>query len=132
VSGVLTVSETTSLPFHAALRELLEHHKIADTPGMPKSLQQLADRTQRLDPEGGWSKANIQRLASRPENRVWRPPTLRNMQIIAEAFGLPHTYWCEYREHLAAERAREVTAEVGLEPVLRALSVLADQHRSRG
>ncbi len=56
-----------------------------------------------------------------------RPPTVENMEVLAAAFSVDPTYFREYREHVAAQRARVLASRLGLDAVLDKLAELDDQ-----
>lgn len=58
--------------------------------------------------------------------RAEKIPTPENMEILAAALGVSPTFWREYREHTAAQRARVLAARVGLDAVLAKLAELDD------
>lgn len=51
-------------------------------------------------------------------------PTVENMESCAAALGVEPSYFREYREYLAAQRARALTARHGLDAVMGALAKL--------
>lgn len=54
-----------------------------------------------------------------------RRPTVEAVEIVARAAGVNPTYFREYREHVAAEEAKRLANEVGLDEVLAKLRELA-------
>lgn len=48
-------------------------------------------------------------------------PTVDNLETLARALDVDAEYFREMREHMAAERARELTRDIGLDEVLAAL-----------
>lgn len=97
-------------PFIPALRDLMEEREF--------SFRKLVRETGRYR-EGGYSLAYLSKLATGRDR-----PTAENMAVIARAMGADPTYFREYREHVAAERARELARRVGLDEVLAALEPL--------
>lgn len=53
-------------------------------------------------------------------------PTPENMETLAVALGVQPTHFREYREHVAAQRARVLAARLGLDLVLEKLAELED------
>lgn len=87
------------------------------------SFRGLAERTVTVDGRG-LSNGYIAALVNGRSN-----PTTNNLYVLARAAGVEPTYWVEYREHLAAERARVLTREIGLDEVLAKLDELQGENR---
>ncbi len=108
------MSPTSSKPFGDALRELM-HAK-----GL--SYRELAQATRALDGKG-MTHAHINMLANGHDR-----PSMRAMELIAQACGVTADYFAEYR--LAAAMRELDPAEVGLEQALENLNArLADQRQ---
>jgi transcriptional regulator with XRE-family HTH domain len=106
------MASTSSKPFGVALRALM------DTRGM--TYRELAEETRLIDGRG-MTHAYINMLVKGHDK-----PSVRAMQLIAQACGVPPDYFAEYRLNAAM---RELDpAEVGLE---RALENLNDRLESR-
>lgn len=102
-------------PFGEALRVLMEEHGY--------SYRGLAERTRQLDGKG-MTHAHINMLAKGHDR-----PSMRAMELIAEACSVDPTYFAEYR---LAQAMRELDpTEVGLEQALETLNArLAGRRRS--
>jgi transcriptional regulator with XRE-family HTH domain len=100
-------------PFGEALRELMG----------PRALtyRQLADETRKLDGRG-MTHAHINMLANGHDR-----PSMRAMELIAQACGVDPEYFAEYR--LAAAMRELDPAEVGLEQALENLSARLGRRR---
>lgn len=101
-------------PFGEALRVLMEEHGL--------SYRALAERTRQLDGKG-MTHAHINMLAKGHDR-----PSMRAMELIAQACGVEPTYFAEYR---LAQAMRELDpTEVGLEQALATLNArLAGRRR---
>lgn len=102
----------SQLAFPRALRKLMAEQGL--------SFQKLAARTQAVDGRG-LGRAYLNQLATKK-----RQPTINNLYVIARAVDIDPRYFREYREHLAAERARELAQQIGLDEVLAKLDELQD------
>ncbi len=115
--GMVTVRmrPESNKPFGEALRVLMEEHGY--------SYRGLAERTRQLDGRG-MTHAHINMLAKGHDR-----PSMRAMELIAEACGVEPTYFAEYR---LAQAMRELDpTEVGLERALETLNVrLAGRRRA--
>lgn len=102
-------------PFGEALRVLMEKHGY--------SYRGLAERTRQIDGKG-MTHAHINMLAKGHDR-----PSMRAMELIAEACDAPPTYFAEYR---LAQAMRELDpTEVGLEQALETLNArLAGRRRA--
>ena len=97
-------------PFPDAMRELMELRDM--------SFGRLVVATGRYrDPP--YSKAMLHALSSGKA-----APIVDAMVVIARALDVDPTYFREYREHLAAEEAKKMMREVGLDEVLAKLREL--------
>src|ERR1700738_684758 len=104
-------------PFGDALRTLMDERGL--------TYRALAEETRRLDGKG-MTHAHINMLANGHDR-----PSLRAMELIAEACGVQPEHFAEYR--LAAAMRELDPAEVGLEQALANLNArLAAQRRSGG
>lgn len=99
-------------PFHVALQALMKRHDV--------SYRGLSELTHAVDKP--LSHAYLNHLGTGREKK----PTVENMEAIAQALGVDATYFREYREHLAAQRARALAARHGLDAVLAKLGELDD------
>lgn len=102
-------------PFGAALRVLMDEHGY--------SYRGLAERTRQLDGKG-MTHAHINMLAKGHDR-----PSMRAMELIAQACGVDPGYFAEYR---LAQAMRELDpAEVGLDQALETLNArLAGRRRA--
>jgi transcriptional regulator with XRE-family HTH domain len=102
-------------PFGEALRALMEQREL--------TYRGLSEKTRKLD-ERGLTHAHINMLANGHDK-----PSMRAMELIAEACGVNPGYFAQYRLALAM---RELDpAEVGLEQALENLNDrLGDRRRS--
>jgi transcriptional regulator with XRE-family HTH domain len=107
-------SESNS-PFGEALRVLMENHGY--------SYRGLAEKTRQIDGRG-MTHAHINMLAKGHDR-----PSMRAMELIAEACDVAPTYFAEYR---LAQAMRELDpTEVGLESALETLNArLAGRRRA--
>ena len=109
------MSSESNQPFGDALRELMEARGL--------SYRALADATRQLDGKG-MTHAHINMLA-RGHDR----PSMRAMELLAEALGVNPDYFAEYR--LARAMRQLDPAEVGLEQALDNLNArLAGRRRA--
>jgi transcriptional regulator with XRE-family HTH domain len=110
------MSSESNRPFGEALRLLMDEHGF--------SYRALAQRTRQLDGRG-MTHAHINMLAKGHDR-----PSMRAMELIAEACEVEPTYFAEYR---LAQAMRELDpTEVGLEQALEALNVRLAGRRRRG
>ncbi len=102
--------EPSSKPFPDALRTLMAEKKL--------SFRKVADLT---SAGGGRSLSHgyVNQLATKLAK-----PTIENMEQLAHALAVEPTYFREYREHVAAQRAAVLAAELGLDVVLEKLAEL--------
>ena len=108
-------SESNS-PFGEALRVLMEDHGY--------SYRVLAERTRQLDGRG-MTHAHINMLAKGHDR-----PSMRAMELIAQACEVEPTYFAEYR---LAQAMRELDpTEVGLEQALQTLNDRLAGRRTAG
>ena len=109
------MASQSNRPFGEALRLLMEKQGF--------SYRGLATRTRQLDGKG-MTHAHINMLAKGHDR-----PSLRAMELVAEACGVEPTYFAEYR---LAQAMRELDpTEVGLERALENLNArLAGRRRS--
>lgn len=106
---------TSTKPFGEALRVLMEDRRL--------SYRGIAEATRELDGRG-MTHAHINMLANGREK-----PSMRAMELLAEACGVDPNYFAEYR--LAAAMRELDPTEVGLEQALENLnSRLAGRRRS--
>jgi transcriptional regulator with XRE-family HTH domain len=103
-------TDRTDKQFPQALQELMRRRSI--------SYRGLAEACNAIDRP--LSHAYLNHLGTGREKK----PTPGNMEAIAQALGVPPTYWREYREHLAGQRARALAARHGLDAVLSKLAEL--------
>jgi transcriptional regulator with XRE-family HTH domain len=96
------MDRTSTQPFGDALRALMDARQI--------SYRALAEATRELDGKG-ITHAHINMLANGHDK-----PSMRSMQLIAEACGVEPDYFAEYR--LAAAMRELDPTEVGLEQAL--------------
>jgi transcriptional regulator with XRE-family HTH domain len=96
------MDRASTQPFGDALRALMEARRI--------SYRALAEATRQLDGKG-ITHAHINMLANGHDK-----PSMRSMQLIAEACGVAPEYFAEYR--LAAAMRELDPTEVGLEQAL--------------
>jgi transcriptional regulator with XRE-family HTH domain len=110
----VTNSESTR-PFGDALRALMDARAL--------SYRELSELTRRLDGRG-MTHAHINMLANGHDK-----PSMRAMDLLAEACGVDPNYFAEYR---LARAMRELDpSEVGLEQALKNLNArLGDRRRS--
>ena len=109
------MSRPSTEPFGETLRRLMERRGL--------TYRALAEETRRLDGKG-MTHAHINMLANGHDR-----PSLRAMELIAEACGEQAEHFAEYR--LAAAMRELDPAEVGLEQALANLNArLAAQRRS--
>jgi transcriptional regulator with XRE-family HTH domain len=110
------MSSESNRPFGDALRLLMEEHGF--------SYRGLAQRTRQLDGKG-MTHAHINMLAKGHDR-----PSMRAMELIAEACDVEPTYFAEYR---LAQAMRELDpTEVGLEQALKALNARLAGRRKAG
>lgn len=80
----------------------------------------LSDATKILDATGsGLSRTYLSQVVTGQH-----VPTPARMELIAAALRVDPTYFKEYRQYVAAQRAKLLTAEIGLDEVLAALDEL--------
>jgi transcriptional regulator with XRE-family HTH domain len=105
----------SSRPFGEALRDLMDDQAL--------SYRELSDLTRRLDGRG-MTHAHINMLANGHDK-----PSMRAMELLAEACGVDPSYFAEFR---LARAMRELDpTEVGLEQALKNLNArLGDRRRS--
>lgn len=105
--------DRTDKPFPTALQDLMKRREV--------SYRGLADLTKAVDRP--LSHAYLNHLGTGREKK----PTPGNMEAVAQALGVQPTYFREYREHLAGQRAKALAARHGLDAVMAKLSEL-DEH----
>jgi transcriptional regulator with XRE-family HTH domain len=110
------MTSTSDQPFGDALRALMAARVL--------TYRALAEVTRRLDGKG-ITYAHINMLANGHDK-----PSLRSMELIAQACGVEPDYFAEYR--LAAAMRDLDPAEVGLEQALENLNVRLGARRSAG
>lgn len=106
---------TSSKPFGAALRELMDARRL--------SYRELAHATHHLDGKG-LTHAHINMLANGHDR-----PSMRAMELIAHACDVAPDYFAEYR--LAVAMRELDPAEVGLEQALENLNARLGEQRRR-
>jgi transcriptional regulator with XRE-family HTH domain len=111
-----TVSSESPKPFGEALRALMRVRGL--------SYRELAEATRALDGKG-MTHAHINMLANGHDK-----PSMRAMELIAEACGVDPEYFAEYR--LAAAMRELDPAEVGLEQALENLNARLGARRRSG
>lgn len=112
----LTIPAQSSEVFGDALRSLMSERGL--------TYRSLADATRALDGKG-FTHAHINMLANAHDK-----PSVRAMELIAQACGVEPEYFAEYRLALAM---RELDpAEVGLEQALENLSARLGERRKTG
>lgn len=102
--------DRTDKPFPAALQDLMKRREV--------SYRGLSELTKAIDRP--LSHTYLNHLGTGREKK----PTAGNMETVAQALGVEPTYFREYREHLAGQRARALAARHGLDAVLDKLSEL--------
>jgi transcriptional regulator with XRE-family HTH domain len=100
-------------PFGDALRALMREHEL--------SYRSLAETTRQIDGRG-MTHAHINMLANGHDK-----PSMRAMELIAQACGVEPAYFAEYR--LATAMRELDPAEVGLERALQNLNARLGAHR---
>jgi transcriptional regulator with XRE-family HTH domain len=107
---------TSTKPFGEALRELMG----------PRGLtyRALADATRQIDGKG-ITHAHINMLANRHDK-----PSMRAMELVAQACGVEPEYFAEYR--LATAMRKLDPSEVGLEQALENLNARLGARRRAG
>jgi transcriptional regulator with XRE-family HTH domain len=110
------VSGTSSEPFGDALRALMKSQDL--------TYRRLADVTRELDGKG-LTHAHINMLANGHDR-----PSIRAMELIAEACGVPPDYFAEYR--LATAMRELDPTEVGFEQALENLNAALAARRTSG
>src|SRR5579863_10291267 len=106
----------SSRPFGEALRLLMQEQEL--------SYRSLAERTRQLDGKG-MTHAHINMLAKGHDR-----PSMRAMELIAQACDVAPTYFAEYR---LAQAMRELDpTEVGLEQALETLNARLASRRGAG
>jgi hypothetical protein len=89
------------------------------------SWRQIVEATKAHDPAGkGYSLGYINRIGTGDAVPVKPEYMLAFCLDIAESLGVDPMYFREYRELIAAEEAKRLTREVGLDAVLKALGKL--------
>ena len=106
--------------FGVALRKLMAARKT--------SYRSLSDATKTLDASGkGLSPTYLSQVTTGIHT-----PTPSRIELIASALRADPRYFREYREHLAAQRAKLLASEIGLDEVLAALDELEARQGSSG
>src|SRR5438105_6195219 len=114
--GSVVTARSSSKPFGEALRLLMD--------GKGLTYRALADATRKLDGRG-LTHAHINMLANGHDR-----PSMRAMELIADACGVEPSYFAEYRLALAM---RELDPdEVGFEQALENLNARLDSRRRAG
>lgn len=106
----------STLPFTRAFRQLMAERDL--------SFRRLEPLTKTINGKG-LSQSYLNQLATGQKQ-----PTVENMYVIARAAGVDPRFFVEYREHLAAEAARRLATEVGLDEVLAKLAELEENGSS--
>ncbi|TMM17256.1 MAG: helix-turn-helix transcriptional regulator [Actinobacteria bacterium] len=114
--GSVVTARSSSKPFGEALRLLMD--------GKGLTYRALADATRKLDGRG-LTHAHINMLANGHDR-----PSMRAMELVAEACGVGPTYFAEYR--LAAAMRELDPMEVGLEQALANLNARLGARRRSG
>lgn len=110
-------------PAPEALRALMEHHGL--------SYRGLSARTRDTDPQHkGFTAVYLNQIAT-GEYTIIKDSSLPTLELIARSVGEDPTYFREVREHLAAQEARRLTREIGLDEVLAKLRELNAPRRKR-
>ena len=99
-------------PFVPALRDLMAEREL--------SFRKLAYLTGQHRPDGKPLSLGYLSMLAAGE----RVPTPDNLETLARAAGARPEYFVEWREHVAAERARSLVERHGLDQVLKALDRL--------
>lgn len=102
----------TDEAFPDALRGLIDQHGL--------SLRTLADLTPAVDGRG-LRHAYLGHLT-----RGTMRPTVANMELLAQTFGVDPGYFREYRAHQAADLARQLAESLGADVVLAKLAELEE------
>jgi transcriptional regulator with XRE-family HTH domain len=110
------MNRSSNKPFGEALRTLMS--------GRALTYRGLAEATRRLDGKG-MTHAHINMLANGHDK-----PSMRAMELIALACGVPPHYFAEYR--LASAMRELDPAEVGLEQALENLNARLGARRRAG
>jgi transcriptional regulator with XRE-family HTH domain len=110
------MTSPSSQPFGQALRALMDARSL--------TYRGLAEATRRLDGKG-ITHAHINMLANGHDK-----PSMRAMELIAQACGVDPDYFAEYR--LAAAMRELDPAEVGLEQALENLNARLSARRQAG
>ncbi len=113
--AITTASESNE-PFGDALRKLMQERSL--------TYRGLADATREIDHKG-LTHAYINMLANGHDK-----PSLRAMELIADACGVQPSYFAEYR--LAVAMRELDPAEVGLEQALQNLNARLGARRRGG
>lgn len=112
-SPPMPLPKDSQKPYPQALRALLADRDL--------TYRRLAALTQSADGQRkGLSHAYLNQLA-RGEAKPTDHTLAHQLELVARASGVDPRYFREYREHLAAQEARQVAARVGLDEVLAAL-----------
>jgi transcriptional regulator with XRE-family HTH domain len=115
VGSLASMVSRSDKPFGDALRTLMGEHDL--------TFRSLAERTRQLDGKG-MTHAHINMLANGHDK-----PSMRAMELVAQACGVPPAYFAEYR--LAAAMRELDPEEVGLEQALENLNArLGERRRS--
>lgn len=109
MSGQMADSRRSNQAFPEALQALMKRRDV--------SYRRLADLTKTTDRP--LSHAYLGHLGSGRS-----PATIENMQTVAQALGVEPEFFREYREHVAAQRARSLAARHGMDAVLAKLAEL--------
>jgi transcriptional regulator with XRE-family HTH domain len=105
----MATARRSNQAFPQALTALMKRSEV--------SYRRLADLTKTTDRP--LSSAYLGHLGSGRS-----PATIENMQTVAQALGVEPEYFREYREHIAAQRARSLAARHGMDAVLAKLAEL--------
>jgi hypothetical protein len=92
--------------------------------------REFATEMSQYEPTGrGWT-AGYLNLLKNGRRKVSGEPMYVLQRAAAKVAGIKPTYFREYREHLAAQRAAQLATEIGLDEVLAVLDELAKKRRS--
>lgn len=105
---------STNEPFHEALQKLMKERDVSF-----RSLVRLTDAASQRGK--GYSVGYLSSLTKGPNVQRGTKPTVENIQILAAALNVSPEYFREYREHLAAQRAKAYVARHGFDNFTRLL-----------
>jgi len=110
-------------PFHVALRKLIDGRDDLSLRKLGKLTEPFDNRPPPLG--GGYGHSFLSNLQAGPDAHRGVSPTMENIEVIADALGIPRTTFLEYRQYLAAERVRELVETHGLGAVMTALDAVS-------